>query len=178
LWYKLDFILKLHNKQNSLNLYKLKLILGGSIMDNILEKDDFKYDLKYKWLIKDNVVNTIIQDFPPACKMYSYNHYKMLQSALKMHLTLLSKDEQVAYINCKKLDYRYLDDISCLDFLIGIFTGGLGSIIYENAKNNNDIITIIAFVASAIGLYGLKIYLFSNRKYKFYLQLLDSLILE
>lgn len=141
-------------------------------MATILDKEDFKNDLKYKWNINDTAVNPVIEKFPKKCEMYSYNHYIMLQSAIKLHLKNLSKDEQIAYINCKKLDYRFLDDVSALDFLIGIIAGGSVSFIFY------DSLALLALVPSVITLCGLKLYSATNRKYKFYLQLLDCLFLE
>lgn len=141
-------------------------------MGAILDKDNFKDALLYKWRINDTSVNTIIEKFPNKCELYGYNHYILLQSAIKMHLVNLSKDEQIAYINCKKLDYRFLADVSVLDFLIGIFVGG--SVFFVNM----DKTTLLTLVPSIFILCGLKLYSAINRKYKFYLQLLDCLILE
>ena len=141
-------------------------------MGAILDKEDFKNALKYKQGINDTAVNTIIENFPNKCELYGYNHYILLQSAIKMHLTSLSNDEQIAYINCKKLDYRFMDDVSVLDFFIGIIVGGSVSLVWC------DSIAILALVPSVLILCGLKLYSSVNRKYKFYLQLLDSLVLE
>ncbi|MDD3569783.1 MAG: hypothetical protein PHY44_01610 [Lachnospiraceae bacterium] len=141
-------------------------------MGSILDKEDFKNALLYKWKINDTAVNTIIENFPNKCELYGYNHYVLLQSAIKMHLTNLSKDKQIAYINCKKLDYSFLDNVSALDFLIGIIVGCSVSLVWC------DSIAILALVPSLLILCGLKLYSAINRKYKFHLQLLDSLVLE
>lgn len=146
-------------------------------MGGYIDQEKFIKELQSKWEITDDTILSESRNkFGDACKKYSVNHYISLKSALIKHLNSIEEEKRKAYINCKKLNYKSLDDPTSLDFIISIMTGGLIVSFFEQKviEINGPIISLfLAFIV--ILLTVIKCFVITNRRYKFILAILEDI---